>query len=186
MGTHRPHLPTARWIAVAGGVLAALACGPAPDDLSNGPEQDLVLDPRCAVETPLEFTLFQELPSGETAPLGPTDTPAVHFGAQGGQHMMIGVGLANPAETYQGVETSIRVSSCVEPCVEPQAIGQATVVNYPGDSRWDVRADGGVDLGPYVTILDYFGDGASSTVTIDVALRDVCDRTGTLQWRGVL
>ncbi|MEM6293359.1 MAG: hypothetical protein AAGA54_18950 [Myxococcota bacterium] len=146
--------------------------GPCADDALDCRDGDaLQVDEVCEDETALLLELGDG--DGRFRPLAPGEPPEEIQGAQGGSHMVLGVGIDNPRESHLAFEVNVVLTQ-----------GEGEEAFMPGDRTAVYDADlvefdqGRAELLNFVLIPD--GWFAGEPRQIDVTVRDACGRTGTL------
>ncbi len=145
---------------------------PCLDDALGCDQGDaLQVDATCEDESPLQLELGDG--DGSFRPLAPGTAPEEIQGAQGGSHMVLGVGVDNPLESHLAFEVSI---------VLTQGEGEEAWTSADRTAVYDGSIvafdEGRAELLNFVLVPD--GWFAGEPRRIDVAVRDACGRIGTL------
>lgn len=146
--------------------------GPCSDDANGcGNGGALMVDSDCALDDVLEL----ELGGGEGLfqSLAPGEAPDLLSGAQGGQHMVLGVGVDNPSPDHLAFE--VMVSLAAGDGDETRSLGERAVV-YEG-SLVSFEA-GRVELLDLVVIPQEWPEEGRRWISVSVM--DACGRAGQL------
>lgn len=156
------------------------ACDPASPAAPHEPERFLI-DPECSEDSDLELLLGDGHDAFE--PIPPDGEPTLHFGTQGGQHLVLGVRIANPTPDHHGFRIEVRAeaaSSCPdfgEPC-EWEMLGQRSALALDPD-EYSETLDGAIDIPNIFLVVSRWQ--RSQMRRIDVTATDTCGRSGVLQ-----
>ena len=152
-----------------GGGVGADPCTDDANACGNGGVLDF--DPECGVDDALLLELGHG--EGEFRSFAPGEEPELVFGAQGGVHMVLGVGIDNPEPDHLSFELDVVLSA--EQDGEAETVGERTVV-YAGSV---VEHDAGrAELLDLVVIPDVWPDEGRRWISI--AVTDACGRVGHL------
>lgn len=167
-------------LALAGLLAACPAPIPVPPE-PPFPDAGTVLierDPACMLTGSLTLALGEGDGLDDFRPLAAGQEPYVHYGPQGGTHVILGVSVANPATDFPGMQVRFTAESqfCDSGGCEPIAMmGQyVTVVQQ---DRYIAQAGGAVALSGFLVILRQWPQNTRRRVTAEVI--DRCGRTGT-------
>jgi hypothetical protein len=138
-------------------------------------------DPACTLTGTLELGLGNGNGPQEFTPLAPGQGPRVYNGSQGGQHLELGVRVANPATAFPGLQLHILAEA--EPC---DFTGPCRPYEKMGELRTRVLEkerflpqDGGaVAVSGLILFVDSWPHTWKRRLTVEAA--DRCGRTGTL------
>jgi hypothetical protein len=142
------------------------------DPAGCGQGDSFELDPSCTLEGELQVEIGEGTSGYE--PLGPGELPQVHYGAQGGSHMWVGVRVANHARDYPKLEITVEglwASGSCDPECDWQVASERTLV--VGEDDLEYTDDGGAQVGG----ITVFG---GETEAIRAFVRDPCGREGTV------
>lgn len=141
------------------------------------------IDPACALAGDLVVAVGEG--EADLVLLAPGESPTIHYGAQGGQHMFLGVRVDDPALDYPGLEIDFSVVAA--PCDVDDAactwmdFGQRHVVVTDPDLLKITGA--ALETTGYVVILEsdpeWAADGGWVRVVLRAEVTDACGRTGT-------
>jgi hypothetical protein len=159
-----------------------MACPVNPEPgppVDPGDSTPLERDPACKLTGSLEVRLGDGNGPFEFKPLSPGQEPRLHFGAQGGHHMELGVSVANPAPEFPGLQVSFtaEVEHCDTMGCQPlTTVGQyRTRVLEP--IRFLPQEGGALAVSGFIVILDYWYPDTRRRLGVEVL--DRCGRTGT-------
>jgi hypothetical protein len=148
---------------------------------------EFALDPSCTLDGALEVALGQGVEA--YAPLHTSESPVVHTGPQGGQHLALGVRVANPElSRYDRVRVTFALypeDACAPADEPPMPCAGATLgsrVAVPGSHLPLTVEDGAIE--EYGMILVLAGAWQQPLV-LDAFVEDPCGRTGRAQHRFV-
>lgn len=149
-----------------------------------GCEDDLdvfAIDPSCGLEGDLEVVLGDG--DGAFMALGDGESPEVHWGMQGGQHIFGAVRVLNPdLERYDMLRVTFGVSwgsldaGSRTHELQWESLGSRTVV-LGAKQPLVAGPDGAVEETGILVVLDWWPEG--EVRAIDLLVEDPCGRTGT-------
>jgi len=160
-------------------LVASSACVGDPD--GEAPAR-FVVGP-CASQPPLIVTLHEEASSGELEQVGDDAPPYLHFGPQGGQHLLLKLAVENPSLERAGARIELSAEWCSETCEMPGSAGIARLQTLPEDPAWR-EENGRVWLGTYFLVLSAPPPDARLQLRADVL--DACGRNARIEWAGQL
>lgn len=144
--------------------------GPCNDDANAcGNGGVLEIDATCELDDMLQLQLGEG--EGEFTMLAPGAAPELVSGLQGGEHMVLGVGIDNPSPDHLAFQVDVSLGAEGE----SEFLGERTVV-YDGNL---VQFDAGrVELINLVVIPEFWPTSGRRWISITVT--DACGRVGTL------
>lgn len=200
LGSTPTSAPTSPRAARAGRLVLALVfaplcgcfglCEPAPPDPCDldplGCDDNtshLEVDPSCPLVGDLEVAIGEG--EGALHLLAAGARPTIHYGAQGGVHLALGVRVDDFAAGYPGLE--IEFSAQVGPCEVDDLecawtdLGARHLV-VTDDDLWTVTS-GVLETTGYIVVLDgdpeWYGEGEGQRAVIRAEVKDRCGRVGT-------
>ncbi|MCR9162616.1 MAG: hypothetical protein ACE37F_03400 [Nannocystaceae bacterium] len=131
----------------------------------------LEVDPTCERDDALHLELGEG--DGDFSMLVPGAEPELVSGPQGGEHMVLGIGIDNPSPEHLSFEVAVTLS--VDDEGESEPLAERTVV-YDGDL---VQFDAGrAELLNLVIVPDHWPSDGRRWISVEVT--DGCGRTGTV------
>jgi hypothetical protein len=165
-------------------LFGSAAGGPCDDDRFECDDGEFALDPECTLDETLAVAIGQG--TDAYSPLFEGESPVVYYGPQGGQHVILGVRVANPAlERYDRVRVTFAIhpaDACPED--EPSCMGTAIAQReaVPGSVEPLATEDGAIEEYGMVVVLAGLWEQA---LVIDVLVEDPCGQSGRAQHRFV-
>lgn len=136
-------------------------------------------DPACKLTGLLELTPG-EGDGTNFLPLAPGQEPVLYRGPQGGTHVILGVGVANPALEFPGLHLKfvLERQRCLAPgdCLAPETMGrEERLVSDP--ERFVPQEGGAVSVSGILVIVSDWRPEVSRRLQVHAV--DRCGRTGT-------
>jgi hypothetical protein len=149
---------------------------PFPDD---GGTVLIERDPACTLTGSLTLGMGEGDGTDDFRPLAPGQAPYVHYGPQGGQHVILGVSVANPATGFPGMQVRFIAESqfCSGGACQPYTV-QGHYVTVVREDRYIPQAGGAIALSGFLVVLREWPSDTRRRVTAE--LIDRCGRTGTI------
>lgn len=179
---HRPLVLAALALPLVGCPLFGPSPAPGPpceDDLTacSNDTSKFVEDPTCELTGELEVTLGEGQDSFSA--LAPGQEPEIYFGAQGGQHMWLGVRVDNPAPDRPLLKVRVSMEYCDADCENP--------ASWVGDNVREIVADestltttGAGQLEVTGILAQIFNWELGSSRRIEMLVTDPCSRQGLI------
>jgi hypothetical protein len=153
---------------------------PGPPDAGADGGSLIGRDPACTLTGSLELALGEGEGSMDFTPLAPGQEPLLHYGPQGGTHLILGVRVANPAMQFPGLQVEFKAErqrcDAGGGCLPFETMGRyLTVVSEP--SRFLPQDGDAVAVsGILVTVSDW---NIGERRRLQVEALDRCGRAGT-------
>jgi hypothetical protein len=157
------------------GLLAA--CAPADDDACESGLECAVIVPDCSRQGDFIVELGEGLEGFE--PIAADGEPTLHYGAQGGTHLILAARLVTP-DPLDKYEVSLLAEAGQQPCTRGECASYVTIgqiaQTIEGASRVQVGA-GEAELPNLYLVVENWTDAPARRLTIEIS--DACDRQAT-------
>ncbi len=151
---------------------------PIPEPTPDGGVVRIERDPACTLTGELTIGLGESDGLDDFRPLSAGQAPFIHYGSQGGIHVILGASVANPATDFPGLQVRFVVDAqlCGANGCQQEVMGEyTTVVNQ--DRYIDLPGDAVAVSGFFILLKDW---PQNSTRRVMLEVYDRCGRMGAI------